>query len=490
MTALMEPERETTPRARGRRPTVETVMTALVGALVFLIAVRPAIDNDLWFHLRTARWMLDHHDWVGVDPFTHTRPGVVRVQTDWLSQLLLHGVWRVAGLVGLALLTAGVITGAMLVLYRTIDGSVRVRLGVVVLTAAASSIFWSARPQMFTFLGTIAVGAILRAWRRHPDHLLVWWLVPLVLVWSNVHGGVVYGVLIILGTVAGEGANRRFGRRPLDGPAMRRLGLVALACVATMVVNPSGLRVYGLPFHQVSSSSRFVQEVQPPSLTDPTALPFFLLLALTVVLMLWRRRAVDLVEVVLVAGTAAIALQFTRSVPFFAVVAAPVVARHLSALVDRPRDPSWSPSAPAPAGLVALLGVALAATMGMSALRLEPDRVEERLESEFPVAATAWIHQHQPPAELFNTFDWGGYLMWELPEMRVSVDGRTDVYDDYLATYRATIAATPGWSEELDREGIGTVLVDPGSPLATALRDTPGWQLAYEDPVAIVFVRG
>ena len=71
----------------------------------------------------------------------------------------------------------------------------------------------------------------------------------------------------------------------------------------------------------------------------------------------------------------------------------------------------------------------------------------------------------------------------------MSIDGRTDVYDEYLEVYDATVRARPGWQEELDREGIGTVLVDPGLPLTAALRDDPGWSVGYEDDGAVVFTR-
>jgi hypothetical protein len=464
------------------RARADSLVAALVGVLTFLIAVRPALDNDLWFHLRTARWMLDHHRWVGVDPFTHTRPGVERVQTDWLGQLTLYGSWRVAGLVGVALLVAAICAGAMVLLHRSLDGGVRVRAGVVLLTAAASSIFWSARTQIFTFLGTVLVVCLLRAWRRRPESNLVWLLVPLTLVWTNTHGGVIYGMLLIGATVAGEWGNRLLGIRPLPVEALRRLTLAALASVAVMVVNPSGPRVYGLPFHQVGASVEFVQEYQPPSITDPTAAPFFLLLALTVGLMARRWRQVDLVELFQVAGTALFALRFTRSIPFFAVVAAPVVARHIAALVQERDEPERQP-------LVVALVAAVVATLVLTGVRLDRGRVADQEAVDFPVGATAWIEANQPEHELFNTFDWGGWVMWELPGYRVSIDGRTDVYDEYLDTYNSVIEAEPGWQAELDREGVGTVLVAPRDPLADALQAEPGWHLGYEDPTAVVFIR-
>jgi hypothetical protein len=358
---------------------------------------------------------------------------------------------------------------------------------VIVLTAAASSIFWSARTQMVTFVGTVAVVAILSRWRERPDARWVWWLVPVFLVWVNGHGGVVYGWLILVGTVVGARIDRRTGRRPLPRDAVRTLTAVAVACTAVLVLNPSGPRVYGLPFHQVSASTQFVEEYQRPDLTDPTAWPFFVLLGLTVALMVWRRTSVDAVDVLLVAGSAAFALQFTRSIPFFAVVAAPVIARLLTEIVG---DRARSDDRAADRHLL-FAAVALVAVVGVLGFRsLDSTRVDERLHAEFPVAATDWIAAERPPGELFNTFNWGGYLMWELPRYRVSIDGRTDVYDEYLDVYHDTISARPGWEDELDREGIGTVLVDVDAPLADALRADGTWRVGYEDEVAVVFVRG
>lgn len=487
MTVTLERQRSS---RRSRVPSVDTVTCVIVGLLAFLIAVRPAVDNDLWFHLRTADWMLDHHRWVGVDPFTHTRPDVTRVQTDWLAQLGYYAMWRLGGLVAVGSMVAAIATAGIVVLYRTLTGSVAVRAGVVVLTAASSSIFWSARPQMVTFLGTVVASALLRRWRLTPQSNVVWWLVPVFLVWVNCHGGVVYGVLILLGTLGGELVKYVLGRDPLRRRELESLGLVAGACLAVLAVNPSGWRVYGLPFHQVAASTRFVQEYQPPSPLDPVALPFFVLLALTVGCMAWRWRDTDPVEVVLVGTGAYFALQFTRGIPFFAVLAAPVLARILSEwrgeqaagrpiTDDRPADPP----------LIAITIALALIVVVFTSVRLDPERTEAKRAAEFPVAAVDWINANQPDGELFNTFDWGGYLMWEAPDYRVSVDGRTDVYDEYLEVYYDTIRALPGWEDELDREGVSTVLLERGLPLAAAMEDAPGWRRSYVDPVAVVFTR-
>lgn len=484
------------PTGHGRRrPSTDAVVAVLVGLLVALIAVRPAVDNDLWFHLRTARWMLDHHTWVGEDPFNHTRPGVVRVQTDWLAQLAYYGVWRISGLVGVALAVTATATASLLVLYRALPGTTRLRAGVIVLTAAASSIFWSARTQMVTFVGTALLVALLLHWRRAPERRYLWWLVPLFLVWVNGHGGVIYGVIILGAMLGGESIRWVLRRDPLPAPALRRLAAVTAACVAVLVVNPSGWRVYGLPFHQVASSTRFVQEYQPPSLDEAIAWPFFLLLALTIGLLAWRWRDADPTEVLWVLAGAAFALQFTRSVPFFAVLAAPAVARSLTAVTARGTTAGAATLGPVPdrrpadGPLLATVAVLAAVVALVAVTKVAPASTDERLAGEFPVGAVAWLEAEQPPRELFNTFDWGGFLMWEAPEYPVSIDGRTDVYDEYLEVYDETVRAQPGWQDELARESVSTVLLERGLPLEQALEASPDWRRAYRDDVAVVFTR-
>lgn len=473
------------------RTSTSRAAVAVLLLLVFLIAVRPAVDNDLWFHLRTGQWMVDHHRWIGVDPFNHTRPGVARVQTDWIAQLGLYGLWVAGGGTLVALYTAALATAGSAAIYVATRGPQLVRLYVVALSAAASSLFWAARTQMYTFVLTAVTVAALARWRATPRRW--WWLVPLFALWANCHGGVSFGVVVVWATVVGELGNR-FVRRtePLPDGALRTLAGVAAACTAVISLNPSGPRIYALPFDQLSSSVRFVEEVQPPSITDAAAAPFFVLLALTVVALVAsavRSRRVDLVEVLLVLGAAVLALRVVRAVSFFATVAAPVLAAHVGRLIEARGGRTRGEVTVSPAFLGVVAAVVAAAVVAGTAVKLDGDRVDERLAQDYPVAATRWLNDNDPPKELFNTFDWGGYLMFFAPEYRVSIDGRTDIYDDYLETYAATIAAEPGWDRELDAEGIGTVLIDTDSPLAGALTGDGGWEVAYTDPVATVFVR-
>jgi hypothetical protein len=106
----------------------------------------------------------------------------------------------------------------------------------------------------------------------------------------------------------------------------------------------------------------------------------------------------------------------------------------------------------------------------------------------FPARAVAFLQTHPPSGPIFNHYDWGGYLIWKLyPSTRVFIDGRADLYGAKLLNQFAdTYQFKDDWQQTLQQWRIGTVLIPPDSAMATGLRSSPGWTVAYEDSQAIV----
>ncbi len=474
------------------RLTLERAVLAVTVLLAFAVAVSPAIDHDLWWHLRSGQWMVDNHAILRRDPFSHTRAGAIRLPSDWLGQLALYATWSVGGLTAVALLTAGLATAGMALVLRVCQGPVVLRAAVVVLASAASTVFWTARPQMFTFVLTAGVVLVLTTFGRNRGARAgrLWLLVPLFVLWSNLHLGWFYGLGVLWGTVAGEVADRALHRAALPKRAWRTLGAVAAVSSLAVMVNPVGPRIYGLLATQVGVGRRFIQENQPPRLGDPITVPFFLLLAVTAVVLALRWRHVSLTGGLLVMGTAVAALTAARTISLFATVTAPVLAHHASALLrasiktDRTKVLSLPQRPAVNAGLVVVVA---ALTVVTAAQRLSPPTVNAALRREFPVAATDWIRATRPPGLLYNTFDWGGYLIWELPQYPVSIDGRADLYADQLEVYDRTRRAQ-GWEGEFARQKVRVALLDTNGPLALAVAADPNWEVAHRDRVATVLV--
>jgi hypothetical protein len=455
----------------------------LAGALfiVLAIAIRPALDNDLWWHLRSGRWMVDHRRILGADPFSHTADGDRRLPFDWLAQLGLYGVWSVGGLWLVAVATGVAATASVALTVLAVPGRATVQAAVAVLTGAAASVFWSARPQIATnLLVAVVVWAL---WRHRRTGVAVWWLVPLFLLWAQLHLGWLYGLALIWVTVGGSLVDRRLGRGMTE---VRTAHLAIVGALSSLVVmiSPVGPRVYALFFTQADVGRSYIEEYQAPSISDAKAIPFFVLLGVVAVIVVLRRRSLTVTDGLLLVGTAAFASTAIRAVPVFAAVAAPILVEHGSALLaSRPRKDRE----PAPID-VAILGITVAIALVIVGLRLSPSSVEREERREFPVDATAWLRRTHPPGPLWNTFDWGGYLIWKAPGYRVSIDGRADLHEDRLDRYARTLAGD-AWEQDLDQQGVNVAMVDTGGPLAQAMTGSPDWTVAYEDDQATVFVR-
>jgi hypothetical protein len=105
--------------------------------------------------------------------------------------------------------------------------------------------------------------------------------------------------------------------------------------------------------------------------------------------------------------------------------------------------------------------------------------------------ASAFLDQQNLPAPILNSYNFGGYLIWKLyPRYHVYIDGRADLYgdqflNDFIQIYEVNVDPRPA----LERAGIRTIIVEPGSTLAGYLRSQKDWNRAYEDPVAVIFTR-
>ncbi|MFN8195641.1 MAG: hypothetical protein U0R80_15320 [Nocardioidaceae bacterium] len=480
-----------------RRLTTERVATTLLLSLVFALASRLPTDTDVWWHLRAGEQIV-HHGFIRTDSFSFTMAGKTWVDHSWGAEALLFGLWQLAGRWGLALFTATLATLGMWLVHRASSGSLLVRGPALLLGAAAAAIFWTPRPQMLTFALTALLLWLLHVHKREGRDLL-WWVPPMMAVWANLHAGFAIGFVLLLGSLAGEVLGHLLDRKGTDvvpWPGVRRLALVTAVSVGTVCLNPYGWRILAVPFQTlgIGALRDYVFEWQPPDLHEPSTWPFALLvLALLVVLALGRRR-LDWTDLVLAGGTAYLAFTATRNIAVFAVVATAIVARHLAGLAE---DRGWPEVSREPvAGRRAIVHAALVGVVVLGAgaklvAELERPDAGAALRRTLPVGAADFLERTDPPGRMFNSYNWGGYLMWRLPDRAVFVDGRTDLYgDDFVVhDFLDTAEARPGWQQTLDRWDIDLVVIERDGSLARALGDDPSWRLAFSDDRAAVFER-
>jgi hypothetical protein len=320
-------------------------------------------------------------------------------------------------------------------------------------------------------------------------------------VWANLHSGYLLGVVLI-GTVAvGETVQRYLlpgDERSLGWGAVRSLFGVAIVSFVAAVLNPSGPALWIYPFETLGSPAMqaYIQEWHSPDFHSRIFWPFVAMLALGVLSWVYGDRRPAASELLLFGGTAAAGLLSARNIPIFAVISTPIIVRHLlNAFTGTQLYPLLSSQAATtakPARVIGVLNWAVLVLALFGAFVWTANTIilnDEEIARVYPVTAVDYLEQ-TGLAEMngYNSYNWGGYLIWR--GVPVFVDGRADVYgDDFLFYYRRTFEIGEDWQEPLNAFDVAYVLMERDSPLSVVLLQAEGWQEAYTDDLARVFVR-
>jgi len=465
--------------------------------LLAAVATRAPNDSDTFWHLRAGERIVAERAIPLTDSFSHTFDGQPRTPHDWLGQVALYSTYQLLGDAGLALLTTALAVGGLAFSWKASEGGTYLRAFALFLCAAVAAAFWAARPQMFSFFLSALTLWIVYRYKRHDEDRL--WLLPFVFaLWVNLHGGWAIGAIILLGTAGGEILNHLLRSRSKSVMSARKLIrfiVFSALAAAALLINPVGFNMLLVPLDtfRLGALRLFINEWQPPDITQAHMMPLPVLLLAVSGVMLARWRRWDWTEALTVGVSAYLALTAGRNVAFLAVTAAPVLTYHADALLTARGWLTMREKRPTPAqtrlnwliiGLVGLMAFAQI-TLTLSANNIRVQRARE-----LPVAAVDALNESGAARELFNDYDWGGYLIQYARAYPVFTDGRTDLYGtDFLLRYADVIAAGESWRAVFDEYGIQTALLPPELPLTGALIES-GWQTVYADNVAVLLTRG
>ncbi len=476
--------------------------------VIFTGAARPITDPDFWWHLKTGQLVVETGAIPHSDIFSSLHFGKEWIAHEWLSEVVMYSVYRSLGNGGLIVLFALVITTAFLVVYQRY----RQRVGhpyiagfALLLGAFATLPTWGVRPQMFSLLFASIFLAILDNYTRNGRERCLWSLVPLTVCWVNVHAGFALGIGLVLLTIVGLAVESLLSRGEslkTVWRTIRPLSVILLVCLAAVIVNPNGVRIYSYPFETLKSHAmmKYISEWWSPDFHEPMFQALALLIFSTFGALALSRKRVSLRELLLLAATGVAALRSGRNVPFFALVAIPLLAEHSWDWISAQRWGQWlTRPEKREAGQNAAIKVALnivllvVAPLGLVLTRVAQSAANQPLitSQQFPTAAVDYLAAQKLPQPIFNEYGWGGYLIWRLyPDYRVYIDGRADVYGDaFLEEFLMVHCGETRWQEPLNRYGIRTVLVKPDAAIASLLRQDARWQNVFEDSQAVIFTK-
>lgn len=464
-------------RAAGWTGALPSAALAL-GLIAFVLADSSLLlgDPDSLWHVATGRWIWEHQAVPSEDVFSHTFYGAPWIAKEWLSQLLLHAAHTAAGWRGVVVLTAACICAAFVMMHEWLRRRLRPPVALVLALVAIflGEPHFLARPHVLVLpVIVLWMGAIVGAADRGGRPPLAAAL--LMVVWTNMHGsfplGLVLAALLGLEAIVLAPAARR--------PAVVRgwTAFLALAGAAALV-SPYGWRAIVVPLTVGNAATLpFIAEWKS---LGPDAFGIVAIGLLVVVAVLLLRDAKrEAVRALAVALLAMMMIRHVRFISLFGLLVPFLVARVLTRW-GRGRDAPTGANPAFAAALVAPLAIVVVLVVTMRPT--PPTRIA-------PARALAFARAHDLSGPVYNTYDFGGFLVDG--GIKTFVDGRTDqlFLGDFLPRVRAAIAAPDSrdFAAILAARHVTWALVRPHSQEAGKLENLPGWSRLYADDVAAVY---
>ena len=475
------------------------IVAASVLAYAFFFASRPITDPDFWFHLKTGEYITQNGIIPKTDLFSFTSFGKPWVAHEWLSGVIFYAIYSSTGLNVLILVFAIVTVLAFWIAFTSADVHVFIKGFALLLSVWTVVPAIGVRPRVFTLLFASIYLTLLSAYGRRGKGRAVWWLVPLMIVWANLHAGFLIGLVLIALTIVGMLLDAWASGENIRSLYPRLLTLVAvlLGCLLAAIVNPHGTRIYFFPFEIFFSQvqQQLVTDWFSPDFHDPTFFPLGLLILLTIAALGLSARRPRPSELLLLLTTLYATLKSSRHLAIFALVAGPLLAGYVQAWLASTsyREPFARPPSPKSTRQTVLLAAVLLLPLAVFIPKLRttvyaPPRQEI---VSVPIKAVEYLKEKQIEGNtLTDPNIWGNYLIWALPANPVYIDGRIDMYgDQFVKEYLDLTWAITDWRGLFGRYGVRVAIVRPKSPLNRQLKESTDWLQVFEDGMAVVFTK-
>ncbi|KAA1189519.1 hypothetical protein F0M18_14275 [Pseudohalioglobus sediminis] len=468
-----------------------SLLLLLAGALLYLsYGYTEMAGSDMWWHLAAGRELVQTGSAWMVDDWSFSRHGEDWLNHEWFADLLYYGWVSLFGVESIVYWKWLVVVCTFLVLQVTLQrqsGDAIAAFIAAGLAAAIAAPFIDVRPHLYTLLFYCLL--LYMALERSPPRR---WLLPLFLLWVNLHGGFFFGLMAL--------AILLFPWRRFSLPGLRVAVVTGLLCAAVCLLNPSGFKTFLYPLVYAfddSSPYRGLGEWLSPFAEGGIRSPLFFyfmwapLAGLLYCLPSVRRVTGVPWEGLLLTGlTLAMALTSRRFIPIYAISLALLLAPLLAAFFSQVRIPALRFAVAAVALVFALLRLA------PYPLQAAPAFHYLTAEYNYPEDTVSFMQANGLSGNVYAYYNWGGYLHWRSDgELRVYIDGRADtVYNaENYYHYVGVLGGAPGWVETVESSGAQFMLWPyaqrGGQAKLQELLATGRWRPLYQDSVSWLAAR-
>lgn len=453
------------------------------GAGLFLLMViggnRSLQDADTYWQIVVGQSIIDHRALPHTDVYSFTRFGMPWVSSSWLAQVLYAASYAAAGWAGPVILAALGTAAAFALLVRILCRYFSAVHAIIVAMAAVlmSAHHFVARPHLLALPVMVAwVYGLVNAGgaRKAPS----FWLLPLVILWANLHGGFVLGLALIAPFALDALWNADAPQRLSLALRWMAFGLIALAASC---ITPYGWNslLAARQILDLGDAMPLIAEWQPADFSSLGVFEVCLLAAVAAAL--WRGIVLSPPRILLVLGLVHMALSHNRNIEVFALLTPLVVAGPLAAQLGLRESDARTGRGVA---VVAVILVVVAAAAVFAARHTFTPMV-----AQTPAAAVD-VLKARKAARILHNAGFGGYLITQ--SIPTFFDGRGELYGApfLVKTFDAlALRDVDGFLGLLDTYKIDATLLTPDTPAAGLLDRLGGWQRIYADDIAVVHIR-
>ena len=457
---------------------------------IFTIGDSLLRDGDPFWHIKVGSVMLENQNLIDSDVFSHTAFGSPWTAHEWLSEIIMASVYRLAGLEGMLCFFLLIASLSFWLLFKITEkySNQWVAFGCVSLSLVFSPSHLLARPHLFTWLFMLITLSILTTGGKR-----LYWLPIVIMLWANLHGGFILGLVLQAIFIIGSALESQLSLKKSVSEILQQqkaAAIVLLASLFAVGMNPFGYELLIFPF-QVSKGvfSTMIGEWQSPDMQDWWYFRVFLIAL--VLLISFAKSRVTWTERLLIVFFLNAALTHKRHISLMLMALTPCIARmveiqlenwsHRFIKIEGKKQLQLSERTGPLATVMIALALIICGSIDQRTLNFLTPKNIIGVEREHLDPLVGYLDGNLPDGRMFNEYVLGGYLLYALsPPPKVFIDGRADMYgEEIMKDYNSIVSSGADREKTLEKYNIEWVVFKKDSDLISALKKTGSWQSIY-----------
>ncbi|MEW5820872.1 MAG: hypothetical protein AB1782_11835, partial [Cyanobacteriota bacterium] len=477
-------------------------ITILLFVIVYDSGAHILKDADTGFHIMTGRYIIDNLTFPRGDIFSYTVPGQEWIPFSWGTGVVFALIDSIAQLNGVVLISAIIILATLFISYCLLrHWQINFFLTVLsmLLLTCLTTVHWLARPHLFTIFFTMLTFYLLELGK---DNKKYYYFIPFImLLWVNFHPGFISGFFLLslyfIGNILELLLSKNNDNKKALKDTLKYIFITGIGSLVLTLINPYGYKLYFYIYKTLTSSwiVNATREYYSPNFHGTLAIIVYAITLLIIIIVSFnsKEKPLDLPKILVLLFWTHLSLFSIRNIAIFAVVASPCFALILQRYLDDNNKIKFLDKADTkfikiesilkyhtwPLVLILLLFI-----ISINGGYLFNNKILNCYFSNnyIPVKAMDYYIKHPIKGNMFNEDNWGGFIIYAYPKIKVFMDGRLDMYQqDFLGKYQQIVMTKDGWQEQLDTYNVKWILFSNNTVFHNILKNSPEWKIHYTD---------